>query len=542
MTDRTIESAQNDSDCSKIFPRGNQMCKSAQKEECMKKKNVNKLLALGLVSAMTAGMLAGCGNTASTTTDNGAADTTVTEATDDKTSTDTAKADNGEVPTLIWWSIGGTPPDDFDKTIAEISDYTEEKIGVRLDVKIASWADWGTKMNNIVNTGEYFDLMFVNNTNYTKFVNLNALADITDLVQSETPELYDFIPEDLWRGATIKEKVYAVPTYKDSSLTQFWMLDDSIVQKYDIDMESIKDFATLDPIIHTIKEGEGKSVYPIHLSQGATFNGFFNGYDGLTAGVTVMGVKYDDESRKVVNLLEQEDVKENLNYLHKWYLDGIINPDANVVTDAGKGAIFSTGQGWPAAAESWAFGQGIEKYDVTKVFGPLYTTETIQGSMNAVSANSNYKAEALKVLQLMNTDAKFRNMCAFGTEGNFMQYEEDGTVTKLRDDWVWPTYTQGTFLILATQSDGDPDAWKQVKEQNEAATSSTCLGFVFDPEPVQNEIANVNTAWEKYNNDLLTGAIDPETTVPTIIDELNAAGLQTVIDEAQKQLDAFFAE
>ena len=55
----------------------------------MKKKNVNKLLALGLVSAMTAGMLAGCGNTASTTTDKGAADTTVTEATDDKTSTDT---------------------------------------------------------------------------------------------------------------------------------------------------------------------------------------------------------------------------------------------------------------------------------------------------------------------------------------------------------------------------------------------------------------------------------------------------------------------
>ena len=54
------------------------------------------------------------------------------------------------------------------------------------------------------------DLMFVNNTNYTKFVNLNALADITELVQSETPELYDFIPEDLWRvSATIKEKVYA---------------------------------------------------------------------------------------------------------------------------------------------------------------------------------------------------------------------------------------------------------------------------------------------------------------------------------------------
>ena len=142
----------------------------------------------------------------------------------------------------------------------------------------------------------------------------------------------------------------------------------------------------------------------------------------------------------------------------------------------------------------------------------------------------------------MNTDPKFRDMCAYGTEGNYMEYAEDGTVQKLRDDWNWPSYTQGTFFILATEADGDPDAWEQVKEQNEAATSSTCLGFVFDPEPVQNEVANVNTAWEKYNNDLLTGAIDPETTLPTIIDELNAAGLQTVIDEAQKQLDAFFAE
>ena len=497
----------------------------------MKNKSMNKILALGVVAAMTAGMLAGCGSSASTT-DGAAAGTEAAS---------NSAASNGEVPTLVWWTVGGTPADDFDQAVSQISDYAEEKIGVRIDVKIAGWADYDTKMNNIINTGEYFDLMFVNNTNYTKFVNLNALENITDLVQSETPDLYNFIPADLWEGAKIHGNVYAVPTYKDSSLTQFWMLDDSIVQKYDIDMESIKDFATLDPVIHTIKEGEGKSVYPIHLAQGATFNGFFNGYDGLTAGVTVMGVKYDDESRKVVNLLEQDDVKENLNYLHKWYVDGIINPDANVVTDGGKGAIFSTGQGWPAAAKSWAFGQGIEKYDVTKVFGPLYTTETIQGSMNAVSANSKYKAEALKVLQLMNTDAKFRNMCAFGTEGNFMQYEEDGTVTKLRDDWVWPSYTQGTFFILSTQADGDPDAWNQVKEQNESATSSTCLGFALDVTNIQNEIANCNTVWDKYKNDLLTGASDPATAVPACIEELKAAGLDTVIEEAQKQVDEFFA-
>ena len=137
------------------------------------------------------------------------------------------------------------------------------------------------------------------------------------------------------------DNVYAVPTYKDSSMTQFWMLDDTYVQKYNIDVEGIKDFATLNDALQTIKEGEGKSVYPMKLAQGATFNGFFNGYDGSGRRCFCQSAsRYEDEERKVVSLLEQDDVKENLNWLHKWYQDGIINPDANVVTDGGKQLYF----------------------------------------------------------------------------------------------------------------------------------------------------------------------------------------------------------
>ena len=485
----------------------------------MKRKTGNRMLTTGLVLAMTAGMFAGCGNSApAAATDNASADTeTLAETSETAAVQETAKTDNGEVPTLIWWTVGGTPADDFDQAISEISDYAEEKIGVRIDVKIAGWADYDTKMNNIVNTGEYFDLMFVNNTNYSKFVNLNALENITDLVQSETPDLYGFIPQELWDGVKIHNNVYAVPTYKDSSMTQFWMLDDTYVQKYNIDVEGIKDFATLNDALQTIKEGEGKSVYPMKLAQGSTFNGFFNGYDDLAGGVSAIGVWYEDEERKVVSLLEQDDVKEKLNWLHKWYQDGIINPDANVVTDGGKQSIFGSAQGWPAAATTWAFNNGIDKYDLTQVFGPMYATGT-------------------------NTDSKFRDMCAYGTEGNYMKYSEDGTVQKLRDDWNWPSYTQGTFFILSTQTDGDPDAWEQVKKQNETAVSSTCLGFALDITDIQNEVANCNMVWDKYKNDMLTGASDPETAVPACIEELKAAGLDKVIEEAQRQIDEFFAK
>ena len=102
-------------------------------------------------------------------------------------------------------------------------------------------------------------------------------------------------------------------------------------------------------------------------------------------------------------------------------------------------------------------------------------------------------------------------------------------------------YTQGTYFILSTHAEGAPDAWNQVKEQNESATASTCLGFALDVTNIQNEVANCNTVWDKYKNDLLPGASDPATAVPACIEELKAAGLDTVIEEAQKQEDEIFA-
>lgn len=509
----------------------------------MKRKSLNKLLALGMTAVVTAGVLAGCGGSdgggASTEAPKQEAEST-DAASESGSETESADQASGEVPTLVWWTVGGTPADDFEQAVAKISDYSEEKIGVRLDVKIAGWGDYDTKMNTIVNAGEYFDIMFTNNTNYSKFVNLGAFENISDMVQNVTPELYSFIPEKLWSGVQIHGNVYAVPTYKDSSLTQFYYLDDQYVQKYNIDMGTLKDLPSLDPIVRTIKEGEGKSFYPLMLNQGSLWNGFFNEYDGLASGIQPLGVKIDDPERKVVCTLEQEEIVKNLELLHSWYMDGIINPDANVLTEGPKGNAFGNAQGWPSAVVQWQTLEGVEKYDAVKVFGPLYTTETIQGSMNAISVNSKYKEEALKVLELINTDQKFRDLCAFGVEGDRFAYLEDGSVTRLRDDWTWPAYTQGTFFVMSNQEGSDPNQWDEVKKQNEEAAASTCLGFALDVTNIQNEVSNVNTTWDKYKYDMLTGASDPATAVPKCIEELKAAGLDTIIAEAQKQIDEFF--
>ena len=73
------------------------------------------------------------------------------------------------------------------------------------------------------------------------------------------------------------------------------------------------------------------------------------------------------------------------------------------------------------------------------------TSETIQGSINCIGSGSSKKSEALKYLQLVNTDPTFRNMLAYGIEGTNWEYvdEDKDTIVKLNDEWGLASYTQG---------------------------------------------------------------------------------------------------
>ncbi|RAR40617.1 ABC transporter substrate-binding protein [Paenibacillus sp. MDMC362] len=477
--------------------------------------------------------LAACGGSKPASTTDGSQATPDTSKDSETTSKD--------IPTLTWWTIGGQVPNNFSKAVDAMNAYTAEKIGVKVDIKVASWGEWDTKMNTIVNTGEPFDIMFTNSGKYSKQVTMGAFADITDLVQSETPDLYKLIPEKVWEGTKIGGKYYSVPTYKDSALTQYWVFDDKYVQKYNIDINNIKTLQDLDKPLRDMKAGEGKSFYPLPMTQGEGLNGFFNEYDDLTLGFPPIGVKADDASRTVVSVLEQPDIMANLKLLHQWYQDGIINPDAPTKTENDKGRPFFAAQAFPGAEVSWQINDAIEKYNMVQHYGPIYTTSTIQGSLNAISANSKYKKEALKYLELVNTDPKLRNMLAFGELGvDYNNVDGEKVIERTSDTWPLAAYTQGTFFNLAVTQGAPEDQWEQVKKLNDAATSSTVLGFALDITDLQTEVANCQAVWDKYKYELITGASDPETMVPKITAELKSAGMDTIMQAAQEQINNYF--
>jgi putative aldouronate transport system substrate-binding protein len=420
-----------------------------------------------------------------------------------------------------------------------VNAYLEEQIGVRVDYRTIPWGDYPTRHNTIINSGEYYDIMFTDQGIYNNYVAMDAFADLTDLLDT-TPDLKAYIPEDIWKGVTTSDGIFAVPTVKDTARADFFVIDAAYTDKYNVDPASLKTLQDLDGYFRTLKEGEGANFSPYQMTTAVNFGAAFIEYDTLGASLPPMGINMNDPELKVVNALTQDDVMETFKLLHTWYKDGIINPDANVATEQNRQRPFFVAIGWPGATSIWQVQDGVEKYNAVLAYGPTYTTDAIQGSLNSISANSNNKEAAIKLLEFVNLDHKARDMFSYGIEGENFEYVEENVIRNLNDVFSNVSrYSQATFFTMSTVEGGQKDQWDEIRAQNDAAFASPLLGFIMDQEPVRNEIAACNQVWEKYRYDLAVGAVDPDEVVPQLIQELEDVGIQKVIDEAQKQIDAF---
>ena len=339
-----------------------------------------KFLALTLACLMGAGAMAGCGSdeSAQTGTDGGAV-----------AGTETGDADSGEVVTLKWIQVGNGMPSNYDAWLEQINPYLEEKIGVNVDMEIVPWGDWDNRRSVIANSGEAFDIMFTDQTRYNSEVGTGVFMDLTELLPTAAPDLYAMIPEDYWTAASIGGKIYAIPTYKDSSITHYFIWDVDMAEKYNIDYKNITTYEDLAAALETIEAGENTAPYRMSKNGADWLIGY---YDQLGAGLPVLGVKYNDTEKKVVNPLEDPEVVANLEIIHQMYVDGVINGDAPTADDSNNYRTFFTAQGWSGAAKSNSrTNNGIENCEAIQYGETFVSNTSVRGSMNGIYAGCEHQ-------------------------------------------------------------------------------------------------------------------------------------------------------
>ena len=494
-------------------------------------KKFTKLCSLTMAGAMALS-LAACGSKPAASSAATAEGSTSTAA-----STGTAA---GDITTLKIITVGNGMPTNYDAWAKQVNDYLGEKIGVNVSVEVVSWGDWDQRRNVIVNTSGDYDIMFTNSNTYSNDVTTGAFMDITELLPTVAPDLYAMLPEDYWDACRINGQIYAVPTYKDSSQSEFIVWDKDAADATGIDVSKINTLEGLTEPLQKITDEKGEAAFPLNKS-GANYLGFE--YDMMNAGLIAMGVRYDDTEAKVVPVYEQEDVMSRLKLFHQWYQSGIINSDAATKPEENAYKACNIAQGWAGAAETtWGPNMGVTA--VAYKWGPtIVSNDTVRGSLNCISSNCKAPEKALEFLQTLNTDPYTRDLFYYGVDGDNWQYSDD-TKTKVHknnSDWTMAGYTQASFFTVTPTDDVEFNQWDEVKELNEGAEPSVLIGFTLNTKDFSDQLANCISIAERYKGEILTGTSDPETAVPALMAELRAAGFDDIQAAAQEQVDAFMA-
>lgn len=491
-------------------------------------KKLNKAIALGMAGTMALGLAAcGGGGTSSSAAASTGGDAAATDG----------------VVTLTWVTVGNGQPANYDAWLAQINPYLEEKIGVNLDVQVVSWGDWDNRRNVIVNTSGEYDILFTNMNTYVNDINIGAFYDISELVKTATPDLYASIPEDYWEACEVGGKLYAVPSYKDSSISEYLVWDKELAEGTGFTIpESVAmaDLGTMTDTLAAMKDASGEASFPMNKN-GATWVAFE--YDNMGTGLLPIGVRYDDASATVVSVLEQEDIQASLDIFHEWYTAGIINSDAATKPEENNYKPCSVAQGWSGAAiTTWGPNMGVEAA-ATKLGPTIVSNDTVRGSMNCISANCANPEKALQLLELVNTDTYVRDLLYYGVQGDDWDYTDDTKewVHKNNANWTMAGYTQGSFFTVTPTDDFDFNQYDEVKELNEQASPSVLLGFSLDTTNFKDQLANCVSIYERYKGELLTGTHPTEEIVPQIMTELRAAGFDDIVAQCQEQVNAFLA-
>lgn len=500
----------------------------------MKKRNV---LSLALAAAMVLSLFAGCSGGGDTQSAAG-------ESQAQSAGTESEAAQPQETVNIKIHCMNADQTD-FDEVMEQLRAYTKDKINVTPEY-VYHGGSYADKIQTIIASGEEYDACFTSNwlNPYNTNVSKGAFIDIKDLIPEVAPKLLEVIPEYMWTAATINGGVYAIPNQQIVARQIGCLMPKDYVEGTGTDLSTIHNLTDLGEYAQKAYDQYGAKLGGVNRTQAADYCGYEYVSDYMAAGA----IKMDDESAKVVNFYATDEWKAMLNELVDLNEKGLLDGECGYMDEyaesqrlAKKTSGYWSGTYKPGVEEEESARAGYDCVMATIDTPPYISTGSVVATMYAVSVTSKHPEETLKYFELLNTDPNVMNMLTFGIEGK--HYEKTGeNSVKLADNSGYYCQSWGfgnVFLTYTIEGQSD-DVWEQTKELNDSAKQSPILGFSFDPEPVKNEITNVSKVVKEYES-LVGGELPVEETNAEFLEKLSVAGVDTVIEEMQRQIDEFMA-
>lgn len=498
----------------------------------------NRFIAGALCAAMAAGVLTGCGNS---------------EAIDTASKQESDFSEDPVVVNWYMWAVGVSAPsrEALNRVETKINEITEKEINVTVHLEILEMGNYLTQLPMQITAGDKIDLITTFPAGGGSFNTMAAsgqLLPLNDLIEDYCQEMEAIVPENFFEATTVNGNIYGAPVYTDYANDLYFICKKDIFDETGFKKDEIKTYEDLTALFAKVKEIHpelkiiSSAASAITGSVGVTLKN--EKYDALT-DIAAVFYENEGEEAKVVNLFESPAYRQEAEIYREWFDAGYVDQDILMREDDATDDPTVFGgflQGNASRTQSSRSLGGTELTNIKIAEGPV-TTSSMAIMTMAIPVTATEPEAAARLMNLTYTNADLKNLVNFGIEGEDYTLNENNAVV-ITDNCTYAPNTNGifgnVFNSYLTEAEAASGLAMDASSQSDLPYSPL-LGFSVDTSPIANEIAQLSSIMEEYGKQVKCGIAD-EAAYDEMIDKMYASGLQTYLDEIQRQLDAWLEQ
>lgn len=546
----------------------------------MKKRFVAGLLVL----CMLLTSLAACGNQESsgggsgkeTTAGSGETKAEATQAGDTQAGKDETQApatqaeadDDEDMADINVVSISMGPiPNDVKLVEDAINEITEQEINTHVNFEIIEVGNYEQQMNLKISSNEKLDLMVTlpgGPTSLPTMVSQNQCLALDDMLDQYAPKLLDTVGY-LLDGTTYNGNTYGITMYRSLVTSVYiFMRGDTLedlgltekarnmttLTEYEEILEAVNNsekWNYLAPLVQSDIAGTTLAIGGIWLGNADKFTDIkLLDQVGAVAGLTAIDLQKDDKT--IINYFADPETKAVYEKTKDWYNKGYIYKDAATATDMGNqlmknNVAFSyVGQSEIGAEANATANCGFPVVAVKIATLPISTGSCTKFTWT-VPVTSTEPEAAVKFLNMVYTDERICNLLAWGVE-DVHYVLKDGMacypegINEGNCGYHLVDFLAGNQFLVHPWEGQEKDLREQAAREMDEAGVSPYLGFTIDTSMLTNEISACTNTTKEFVPALASGSAELSS-YDDLLAKLESSGAQKIIDECQKQLEAW---
>ena len=521
------------------------------------KKSV-RIVSLLLALAMAVSVFAACGDKTSSssskkeeTSSKASTASEGSEASEGSTAEGGSDLDTSKEVELVMYVVSGRPAkqDDID---ANFNKLFKEKLNCTLKVNWIGWAEYPNKYPLLFSSGEKFDMAYTATwLNYSSLAQKGAFKSLDEMWPKYAPKNFERQSESALQQATVDGHYYCIPTLLATYSAYGPIYRTDILEGTDWNGK-MENFADLEAYLGAVKAAAPEmEPYNVYQSGSEVDNMYVQAEEGyfFTKGVDFLFFDPSAENPKFMTWYEYDGAMDFLNMMKRWNDNGYFTKSALSDTDSqkvqtGKAACtihnIDTYESRAIDKPEWNFKFANFVQDVSNL---PFTQDAL-----VISNTAENPERALALYDLITSDEDAYRAFYYGIEGTSYEIVDNQVKSLDSDNYAfsacWAARTS-EFNLPSYGSPEDVKTWKDSFdkhiEEKGGEGSQKYQAFVIDTSNIETEFAACKNVVQQYWWPLELAYVDLESGLADFQSKMEAAGVEKVREELQKQLDEFIA-